>query len=830
MKASRELLILSLLTSCFAFAEEAIRNPYHEEPLWRLWAETPEPLTLTIDGEERIFEVTPEEERRFPVLPEERPLLESPPFEGVAESTAAGTWDDAYMSLDHGHTNLRSPRGQFVVGPKVRHGNGETMIRLRMALGANFTSQSYARRGRHIVDDQANHLNTERHFYFANTVRATPAHASYKDNDAEAVHDDYDGLFSHSFQSVGQSGSEVRALEKMMLAGGAMRRGVKDELKRHGVYPSALLAIFKAALPLADAAGEPLPYEHELRHRPAYAASGEVGHPHWCSANVHYHGYDERRHLAAMIELADALESPPPVAILSCERLDVTRNGLTLVEGATSDPRVKSASLTQARVWGNPGETVAVTIDLSKSYDLGDRELEFSCRPLFEEHEHIVVEDLGGGRFRVTANHDPELPKGRQPVICVTRNGGPVPSNPVFLNFYWPEENERPDFLGVPLSRLSDAQREQLGADEWKEYPVTVNRRPVVSFGIAGEALRARAGETVRVPFKAGDPEGFPVRVFRRAGEVGEVGDGELVWEVPADAEPGLEAVHLVFADGTGGYTGRRVEFLVGPQQDELAEGWRVTTLGEPGFAAAVAVDGDGAVAFRDGPVEAAEPNRRRLDGTFAYREVAGDGDWILELPEEGELPLLELALRAGLDDHWRRATVRVGADGVSGNWKSGESYWGIRSSVGELDGRPRELRLARRGERVAGWARGDGQVWTQLFDVALEIEGGVLGVVHAGGPEVALRLREAEDGGLPLVRPESDRRGRIEAPVEVELVAPRDGVELRFTRDGSEPGEGSERYEEPLVIEEAGPLELRVRDGAGAEVRAQFEVEGAEE
>ena len=196
-------------------AVRQILNPYYTRPVWRLWQEDESPLRITLNRREEgkaepqkedlTFAPPAAKDRKYPVLPEGGRVAGAPPLQAApgAAPAVAGFWDDAYMSLDNGHSNLRAPAGQFIVGPRVITSDGEDIVRLRLALGVNFTSQSYARRGRHIVDDMWNSLNTERFFYFANAIRATPAHASYNDNDPERVHDDYDGLYSHSYQSVG---------------------------------------------------------------------------------------------------------------------------------------------------------------------------------------------------------------------------------------------------------------------------------------------------------------------------------------------------------------------------------------------------------------------------------------------------------------------------------------------------------------------------------------------------------------------------------------------------------------------------------------------------
>ncbi len=801
-----------------AAVQREILNPFYPKPVWRLWAENPAPLTLTINGEQRTFAPPPEESRRYPVFPDGGRVTGMPPLrllqEDGVDPSVAGFWDDCYMSLDSGHSNLRTPNKQFIIGPKVPTAMSEQLIKLRLAMGANFTSQSYARRGRHIVDDPGNVLNTERFFYFANCVRASPAHASYKDNDLDKVHDDYDGLFAHSFHSVGQSSSEIRALEKMLIAGGCLPRDVKNLLKKHGAYPAALLALFKAALPFTDANGQPLPFEHEMRHRPAYSSSGNVGHPHWCSANVHYHGYDEDLHLANMIEIARNLDAAPPIAILQLVSLSVEKDGETIVDGVTQDKRVKSNSLTQARVWGNPGETLKLVVNLGSSYDLQGRKLQMSCRALYPNQKNIAIEDAGEGKILITAKHDPNLPKGRIPVICVARNGSGLPSNPVFVNFYWNDPDENPDFSNLNLNRLSKEQREQfeerMKETGWKRYPVTVNRRPLVDFGLPGDAIRCRPGETVTLPLSASDPEGFPLAVYRWPGEPGAFQDGAFVYDIPSDAPPSMEAVHLVFSDGTGGYTGRRLEFLISDEPGELAPGWDLTTLENQPAPAVVTVDDEGAITFQ--PVPRAQS--RRPQGTFLYRPLERDGDIVLEQTGPASDSDVTLMLRGGLDDHWRFVGAGSRSGESSATYKTGESSWGAttRKPGTEAAQKPLFYRLTVREKWKAAFVSHDGQTWEQLGSKNLEIENALAGVVYEGGAAWSGRMT-FEPASLPAFRIDGDRRGQLTAPLTIEVDVPESmsAAILRYTVDGTNPTPESPRYEDSISIPTGGTHEIRV-------------------
>jgi hypothetical protein len=802
--------------------EREILNPHYPRPAWKLWFEDESPVTLRIDGDEQTFAPAPENERWYPVFPEDGssgvPALQT--LEKLGRlPREAGSWDDCYISLDRGHSNLHGRPGQMIVGPKLPHAR---LIEPRFLLGANFTSQSYARRGRHIVDDPQNNLELEKYFFFANCVRASPAHASFVDNQTEQAHDDYDGLYGHAYQSVGQSSSEIHALSKMMLAGGCMPREMKNLLKRHGAYAIVLLTLFKATLPYTDAQGQELPYEHELRHRVAYSSHGDVGHPHWCSKNPHYHGYDDQLHLARMCQMARNLSAAPPVAILKCEDLTVEKGGQAVVSRATGDERIKSASLTNARIWGHEGETLSLRIDLTSSYDLQGKPLTFTCKPVYANQKNVQVTDLEHGRFELRVCHDPKLPKGRIPVICVARNGEGVPSNPVFVNFYWPEENERPDFFHFDPRRLPAELKKQIEQHGWVTRPVTVNLRPKVDFRFPGDAIRCSPGETVSFQLSTNDPEGYPVSVFRRTGEPGEIRGDTFAIRIPDEPESRIEKLHFVFSDGTGGHTGKEVKLLVSPGKDQVPDGWLVTSVGSPPAAARVSFDSSHCV-FQGVP---AAEKAEGVEGTFLckpYRKQT-NLDLVCKTPEDFATDggaALGLMVRGGLDSFDRQACV-LSKNGTGATvFRPREARWGSqqKASDPELAIEPRFLRLAKQEDRLSLYVSSDGKTWEQVQFDKLDVDDFYAGIIYLGSPATEEGAEGADcrllgpDSPLPVVqidaKPEQD--GTYRLPLELVLDGGGEHSTLRYTLDGSDPTQKSPEYAGPITLEEAGRHEIRI-------------------
>jgi hypothetical protein len=705
-----------------------IMNPYHAEPAWKLWAVDPAPVTINTGQFKGTFKLPAVAQRKYPMFVLKRGVPELS-LEPLGPRPVAGFWDDCYMSLDAHHTRMLQPHKQFIDGGHMRTARDVDTL---LQLGVNFTSQSYSDRGRALVDDVFNNLNTERHFFFANCIRATPSHASYDDGDEAKVKDLYDGLFAHSYHSLGQSGSEVHALYKMMLAGACMPRSTKNLLKRHGAYAIALLTIFKAALPYADAQGRSLPYEHELRHRPAYSSNGRPEHVHYCPANAHYHGYDEKRHLQGMMDMAGGLVSTPPVAVAKLRSFRITKNGETITDQAGLAKRVKCVSLTNIRFWGRADELLEAQINLTQSYDLQHRALSFRCQALYPNQKNVSIQEEKPGIFRIRVRHDPTLPKGRIPIICTAYNGQAVPSNPVFINFYWPDEKEADDYFST--RGLSEDVREQIKALGLKRLPVTVNQRPIVDLDLRGDALRCIPGQTVSIELKAHDPEGFPVTVFRRSGQMGEIQDGRFIARIPNTDQDTIHRAHLIFSDGTGGYTGQQIKLLVAKQRDALPPGWGVTALGQAPRAVNVSSNA-GRFTFA---VQPHTPQASQMQGTFVFHSVSQTTDLICRIPRGRENIDLALMITNTLDAFSRRARIGLFQGKVSGVIKSteqGRAKHRYQWSGTSLD-RPEYFRLTLRDGVLTAHISQDSKTWEQVMagDISLFKEC-YAGLIYRGDP-----------------------------------------------------------------------------------------------
>ena len=314
-------------------------------------------------------------------------------------------------------------------------------------------------------------------------------------------------------------------------------------MKFHGAYAPAMLMMFKTALPYTDVEGVPLPAESEMRHRSAYSESGKTVSNEFASKNKFYHLYPEGRHLFNMIAEAISFQTPPPVTLLNFQTISVERDRAGLVvENATDDSRIKGNTKTNLRVWGNPGETIRVRVDLSASYDLLDAPLTYTLNPVYFNHENVDITDLGDGVFEVQVEHDPSLPKGRIPVIALAHNGTHY-GNPIFLNFYWPEEGQS---SFVPYLEVGQAV-------ENPPHEVNRNARPQIAVqgGVVKDVI---AGDVVTWDINCTDPNGYPTRWYRWEGDRGVYDNGTVLLETSALDKGTVIKTRFICSDGTGGY------------------------------------------------------------------------------------------------------------------------------------------------------------------------------------------------------------------------------------------------------------------------------------
>lgn len=784
------------------YTPREIQNPYHAKATWKMWQKDPSDVVIDKPHFKGHFGIVAIKDRKIPTFDAKAGslmILQEPD-----DSSMAGFFDDAYMSLDNYHTRLIFPQKQFIQAGTMSTARD---YQTRFDLGVNFTSQSYASRGRAIVDDLINNLNTEKYFFFANTIRATPAHNSFKDVETDSVTDSYDALHAHSFHSIGQSNSEVHALTKMLIAGASMPRTTKDLLKQNGAYAIVLLTLFKLALPYSDSDGFALPYEHELRHKVAYSSNGDPFHKHFCYANVHFHGYDESRHLWDMARLARGMTIAPPVAVLKIAGVRINTPDGPITESSIIGKRIKNASLTAVRFWGEPGERLEMLVDLRESYDLQEQNLTYTCQKLYPNQNNVHVQRVSSGQFSISVSHDPKLPKGRIPVICTVRNRGEVPSNPVFINFYWPGKKELPDY-GLPQS--AEKKIKDMGL---KKYPVTVNKRPQVKESVLGDTVMCRPGDTVNVTFKTTDPEGYPIKTYRRLDQRGTLVDGNYKVSIKGDEPSHIERVHFLFSDGTGGYNSRQIKLSVSDKtQTRMESPWGVSQLGKTSPNRQVVQSGETYRFQGDAP----ESDVEQPQGLFAFRLFSDDVDLVARIPLLANHADIGVLLTNSLDAFSRRAYIGLFKGEIHGQVRPREQTWG--NDQKKLDNAYRGefglFRIVSRNGNTAVFVSEDGKTWAQVVETKIRWFKTVYAGILYGGSDESLTSQwiEPSEGiaSIHTVRARKDKNDNYVIPLVLDVNVP-NGYTARYTLDGSSPTGESLQVGEKIELETAGRVQVRV-------------------
>gem|GEM_PF-1460482 len=532
-----------------------IQNPYYPNAKWRVWRDDDTPVeqvaSMVRKGKDKVpteitLAATPVAKRTYP----NGALVEGKPIKWTTLATPSkrfsGVWDDVYASWSGLHGYVR-PTYQTTDGSSVHlrpKGVDHIMhfVEMRktndlLRCGINFVHQSTTGMSHTITNGYSEQMTTSyERIYFSDCLVTSPAHASYTEEWPDRTKDMILALVPTLFNSVGSSNSETMAITKMMIAGGYLPPESKLTLKREGLYPSALLYMWKASLPFE------VPYDHELRHRVAYRALGDerqfrgkYGHagPERGNLSLAYHRYDEVAHMRSMIRMAESMTVLPPEAILD----DIE------VEGGTSRYLAKKTALIlQAK-----GEDVTVRVSAAKSYDLADRPLDVRWKLLYGNRATTCVP--GEAPWVIRVPWDEALPEGRTAIALIVNNGV-HDGNPAIVNVYRKRGDLPPPGAGSGGYRYNSAH---------------ANRRPVL-LGLQDQIVKP--GKTVRITLDAVDPEGQPVRYFKRAGEPGEIEGNLYTLKMPRGKSAQTVAATIIASDGTAGnsYAAKRVEFVVAPR------------------------------------------------------------------------------------------------------------------------------------------------------------------------------------------------------------------------------------------------------------------------
>jgi len=513
-------LLVAGLYCCGALAETPIANPYWAAPVWKLWSRDPASVTSGTT----VVAAPATTNRLYP------DDADATAFPGRflayrtndwAERKYFGSWDDVYVSFDSNANG--TPHSWIRSGWSGKAGNAVNFAGKLMTahqpyrydnvkiFGMTFTSQSTTGMGHDIANSSSNSgpeciPGIEKDWYFANCLRAGPAHISHRDNNFYWTDDLYQAMSPCFYNSVGSSGTETAALTKMLIAGSYLPRELKPELKRNGLYIATLLYLWKAGLPYD------VPYDNELRHRVAYASDGAYLVPDYI-VNRPFYLYDDTAHLSNMVAMAKTMTVAPPIALL--KRMELQSGTQTYFTRTT-------ALFQQAS-----NETVRVRISTGDSFDLQGRPLTFRWKQLYGSTNVTIRQEGSSDTYQITVPYDARLPRGRTSILLIANNGI-YDSNPACVNVY-----------------------KTVGA---------VNRRPTL------EGLEDRIvlpGETATCHIVSSDPEGFPVVLYRRSGEVGTLAGNTFTWATSTNTPAGAYPVAVIASDGTGGYNSKEITITV---------------------------------------------------------------------------------------------------------------------------------------------------------------------------------------------------------------------------------------------------------------------------
>jgi len=529
-----------------------IKNPYYEHTKWRVWRDDDSPVKgvpsrvlagkkhaiakvtiKPVSGRGRIYPVDPPKSRS------EDPYIQFKKRAGASKKYA-GVWDDVYTSWSalHGYVRERwqGPDGSSVsifdqIMHSVSSSQNDAFIR---GLGVNFVHQSTTG----MAHDLANGYSEQRtllfqRLYFSDCLVTSPAHASFTDWSSGPTSDLYMGHVPTLFNSVGSSYSETMAITKMIIAGGYLPPETKLLLKRSGLYPAAMLYLWKAALPYD------VPYDHELRHRIAYKSVGNrFTYPSKYGAagidrgdaSLEYHQYDDEAHMRGMVDRARSMDVALPEALFT----------VISVDGGEDMYRLrKSAVIVQEKA-----QDITLSVSTEGCYDLQGLPLTLRWKLLYGNKQTTIEPDPEEPHgYTIRVPWDEALPQGRTAIALIANNGR-FDSNPAIVSIY--------------------RQRGDLPPGGGYKFPGTrPNLRPVL---LDVQDQYVKRGKEIKIPLHGIDPEGFPLAFYKRAGEVGEI-DGDLfTWRCPKKTPKGSDhVVTIIASDETSGnsYNGRQITIHV---------------------------------------------------------------------------------------------------------------------------------------------------------------------------------------------------------------------------------------------------------------------------
>ncbi len=528
----------------------ALKNPYFKKTEWRVWRLDPSPIKdakASVPPEDKGNSIIKPPDPAKQLWPTDAPgkFLDLAPR---PSKKYAGTWDDVYGSWSGTHGWVRdvwkSPSGVEAKGIK------DAIIALvdrdpvdnHYKLGINFYHQSTTGMA-HTITNALRPETTLAYekIYFASGLICSPCHFSLAEEQATsaaAANDLYMAYMPTLYNSVGSSDSETMAITKLVIAGAHLSPDMKLKLKKSGQYASTMLWLWKSSIPIDS------PFDAEWRHRVAYAAVGNrftfpggygaagISRGDMC---LEFHQYDDSEHMKRMIETCRTLEVAPPEAVVKI----VEHTG-----GRKHYELKKTICIVQEK-----GQDVELRVSAEESYDMQDRPLTFRWKLLYGNKRASCEREGDTQVWKIKVPWDDALPEGRTTLILVANNGV-HDGNPAAVNIYR-KKGDLPPSGGGP--------------DDYKWDVKFSNRRPIV---VGLQDIAAKPGDTITIPLRAIDPDGFAMTYTKRTGEPGAFDGNVWSWKIPRNQPAGDVPLTILGSDGTSGnnYEAQQIKIQVMPR------------------------------------------------------------------------------------------------------------------------------------------------------------------------------------------------------------------------------------------------------------------------
>jgi hypothetical protein len=288
--------------------------------------------------------------------------------------------------------------------------------------------------------------------------------------------------------------------------------------------------------------------------------------------------------------------------------------------------------------------------------------------------------------------------------------------------------------------------------------------------------------------------------------------------DIPENAKPQIKPVHVVFSDGTGGYSSRMVQLCIGKKPDRLTAPWGSSLFGSRFLQSTVTMQ-DKLIVFQGGEPTEQEPNE--LEGLFAFRLLAADeADMMVRVTEHDKQSFsLGLLLTNTLDQSSRNVFLgfldgeplamlkpkdgksRIETVHIEREWESANINY---------------VRIMNRSGVAILLVSEDGYRWQQVREKRLDWFTTIYaGLLYRGSHgQAACQVAEQQAPVLATVmsagKAPKSKEGSYTAPLKILAAIPK-GYTARYTTDGSTPDASSLPLGDDFTLAAPGEYLVRV-------------------